>query len=265
MPETKTRRLVTAGGLEVRASSTGVTVEGHASTFNQAYDMGWYSESVAPGAFSRTLGRSPDVRLLVNHDGLPLARTTSGTLELSQDDSGLYMRSTLDAADPDVKRLVPKMARGDLNQMSFAFGLVDGGDEWDADYKNRTLRHLNLDGGDVSIVTYPANPNATVSMRSRMLETPDKLRALYREIMANGKPAAGLAVEMRSLLENIALEDQAVEGSLTALHELVNTPQLEARSDGDDEALKSAAAAAAAAVKLETKLRKMRIAVDLLK
>ena len=123
MALTKLRRAVTAGGLEVRTTANGVSVEGHAATFNQSYDMGWYEETVAPGAFARTLKTGPDVRLLVNHDGLPLARTRSGTLDLAEDKSGLYMRSTLDPKDPDVMRLVPKLQRGDLNQMSFSFGM----------------------------------------------------------------------------------------------------------------------------------------------
>ena len=71
MATTKLRRAVTTGGLEIRTTANGVSVEGHASTFNQSYDMGWYQETVAPGAFARTLKTSPDVRLLVNHDGLP--------------------------------------------------------------------------------------------------------------------------------------------------------------------------------------------------
>ena len=211
---TTIRRIVTAKNLEVRTSSTGVTVEGHASTFNQSYDMGWYNETVAPGAFTRTLKTNPDVRLLVNHDGLPLARTRSGTLDLAEDNSGLYMRSTLDPTDPDVKRLVPKMARGDLNEMSFSFGLSEDGDEWSEDYTARTLRHLNLEGGDVSIVTYPANPNATVSLRSRaLLKNAGKLRDLYRSVDPRS--------ETRALLDNLTTD--TTDEDLTALAVLLTT------------------------------------------
>jgi len=216
MATTKLRRAVTTGGLEIRTTANGVSVEGHASTFNQSYDMGWYQETVAPGAFARTLKTSPDVRLLVNHDGLPLARTRSGTLDLAEDKSGLYMRSTLDPKDPDVMRLVPKLQRGDLNQMSFSFGMSEGGDEWSEDYTARTLRHLNLEGGDVSIVTYPANPNATVSLRSRaLLKTPGKLRDLYR----------GARSETRALLDNLTTD--TTDEDLTALGLLLNTTRSE--------------------------------------
>ena len=255
MPTTLTRRMVTEGDLEIRTAGTSITIEGHASTFNQPYNMGWYTETVAPGAFARTLGRNPDVTLLVNHDGLPLARTGSGTLELAEDESGLYTRATLDASDPDVKRLVPKMARGDLNKMSFAFGLTDGGDEWSEDYTSRTMRHLNLDGGDVSVVTHPANPNATVAMRSQMLEDPDRLRFMYRSLLECGDPTTAVARQMRSLLENIKIEDATVEGALASLSAF----PIELREDADDEAK------AALAVAVEHELFRARIALLKLK
>jgi HK97 family phage prohead protease len=214
MTDTKMIRTITTGQLEIRSTGNVHTIEGHASTFNQPYSMGWYTEIVAPGAFTRTLKNSPDVTLLINHEGLPLARTRSGTLELSEDKSGLYTRATLDASDPDVRRLVPKMARGDMDKMSFGFGMdPDDGDEWSDDSTTRTMRNLNLDGGDVSIVTHPANPNATAAMRSRMLQNPDKLRALYRK---HGKRS-----EVRSLLEHLANGD-TTEASLIALSDLID-------------------------------------------
>src|ERR1035437_9561901 len=102
-------------GLEVREGSDALTLTGYASTFEQPYDMGWYAETVNSGAFKRTLGQSPDVRLLINHAGLPLARTASGTLTLDTDSRGLHVSATLDPSDPDVASLVPKMKRGDLS------------------------------------------------------------------------------------------------------------------------------------------------------
>jgi HK97 family phage prohead protease len=81
-----------------------------------------------PGAFAATLAKKPDVRLLINHDGLPLARTTSGTLKLREDKRGLHFEAELDATDPDVQRILPKVQRGDLSQMSFAFRTIK--DAW---------------------------------------------------------------------------------------------------------------------------------------
>jgi len=162
-------RTITAD-IEVREApdSDGmVNIEGYATTFGQEYDMGAFREMVHPDAFTRTLSTNPDVRFLVDHAGQPLARTKSGTLALVPDTTGLLMRAKVDPADPDVQRLLPKMRRGDLDQMSFAFRVPAKGDEWAEDYGLRTLREVNISGGDVSVVTYPANPNTSVSVRSQ--------------------------------------------------------------------------------------------------
>jgi HK97 family phage prohead protease len=161
---TAVERRMAVTGLEIRDGDSGLTLTGYASTFNQPYDMGWYEETVDSGAFSRTLGTRPDVRLLVNHDGLPLARTTSGTLTLDTDTRGLRVSANLDPSDPDVASLAPKMRRGDLNQMSFGFRTVS--DMWEDDMTKRTLRELDLNDGDVSVVTYPANPGTSAVVRS---------------------------------------------------------------------------------------------------
>ncbi len=152
------------GRIEIREDSGTCTLEGYASTFNSPYDMGWYTETVAPGAFRRTLGQKPDVRLLVNHGGLPIARTSSGNLTLTEDEIGLRVSASLDATDPDVQALIPKMRRGDLDQMSFAFTIVD--QEWTNEMEDREIKAVDLTDGDVSVVTYPANPGATCTLRS---------------------------------------------------------------------------------------------------
>jgi HK97 family phage prohead protease len=161
-------RTVTAQ-VEYRDDEQGPTIIGHAATFNQPYRVGHFEETIHPDAFRNTLKTGPDVRLLIDHEGQPLARTKSGTLELGTDEHGLTVRATLDPTDPDVQRLLPKLRRGDMDQMSFAFRVPKGGDTWDhsGDMSKRTIREAILSGGDVSIVTYPANENATVALRQR--------------------------------------------------------------------------------------------------
>lgn len=168
MADSYETRTVTAQ-VEFREETDGPVVVGHAATFNQPYQVGFFTEQIHRDAFKRTLAGSPDVRLLVDHEGQPLARTKSGTLTLGTDETGLTVRAQLDASDPDVQRLVPKMRRGDMDQMSFAFRVPTGGDAWDysGDSPMRTIREANLSGGDVSIVTYPANENAAVALRHR--------------------------------------------------------------------------------------------------
>ncbi len=102
------------------------------------------------------------MRLLINHDGLPLARTKSGTLTLEQDDVGLLCDAHLDGESPLVRSLKSAMDRGDADQMSFAFRVTQ--QDWNDDYTDRTIREAQL--FDVSVVTYPANPATSVSLRS---------------------------------------------------------------------------------------------------
>lgn len=155
------------GGIpaEIRADDDGgLRVSGYAAVFNQEADIGgMFREVIAPGAFSEAIGRD-DVVFLINHDGLPLARTRSGTLNLTEDSKGLRMETVLDPDDPDVRAIAGKMKRGDLDKMSFAF--YPEVQEWDdsTDIPVRTLRKVRLH--DVSIVTTPAYDGTEIGLRS---------------------------------------------------------------------------------------------------
>lgn len=155
---------------EVRAAKGDdglIYMEGIAAPFNKwSGDLGGFRERISPGFFRDALETS-DVRFLVNHDGLPLARyrkPDKTTLELEERKEGLWFRTGLDGRDPDVQRLVPKVERGDLDQMSFAFQLpTEGGDTWDGNERT-LLRAASI--FDVSPVTYPAYVDTSVAMRS---------------------------------------------------------------------------------------------------
>jgi HK97 family phage prohead protease len=154
------------GGIraEVRADDTGIKVSGYAAVFNQETNIGdYFREVILPGAFRNALG-STDVPFLINHAGLPLARTRSGTLTLIEDTRGLRIETELDAGDPDVQRIVPKMKRGDLDKMSFAFRAVK--QRWD-DTQTPPLRTIEeVELYDVSIVTEPAYEGTEIGLRS---------------------------------------------------------------------------------------------------
>ena len=151
--------------LEVREADTGeVRVSGYAAVFGEETNIGgMFTEQIQRGAFKDAIGRD-DVVFLINHDGLPLARTRSGTLSLAEDDHGLYMEASLDPTDPDVRSIVPKMKRGDLDKMSFAF--VPTRQSWDdrKEMPKRMIEEAQL--YDVSIVTTPAYNGTEIGLRS---------------------------------------------------------------------------------------------------
>lgn len=160
------RRTFTVRNIETREAEDGVMrLSGYAAVFNDSSVPLPFSERIAPGAFRKTLSETPDVRLLINHEGLPLARTKNGTLELSEDEVGLRF----DAELPDTteaRDLWTLIQRGDVDQMSFAFRVIR--QKWSADRTERTLTEVSLADGDVSVVTYPAYPTTTVEAREHL-------------------------------------------------------------------------------------------------
>jgi len=152
--------------VEVRADDNGVIrVAGYAAIFGEETNIaGMFTETIERGAFKSAIERGDDVVFLINHEGLPLARTRSGTLKLSEDERGLYMETELDPDDPDVRSIVPKMKRGDLDKMSFAF--VPTQQSWDENgaIPKRTIQDVEL--FDVAIVTTPAYAGTEIGLRS---------------------------------------------------------------------------------------------------
>jgi HK97 family phage prohead protease len=132
----------------------------YASVVETPYDMwdmfGPYTEELASSAFDATLQADPDVAFLLNHGGMTLARTRSGTLQLGTDDTGLWYEPRLDTGVQAVRDLRSGITRGDLTECSFAFRITRG--EWSPDYSAYRITGVDIDRGDVSIVNYGANP-----------------------------------------------------------------------------------------------------------
>lgn len=179
------RRTSAIVGLEVRAegegdpppaSPTGLVV-GHASVFDAPTvlyksDRLLVRETIRRGAFARAIREAQDVKALFNHDAnLVLGRTRSGTLVLSEDETGL--RYELSLPDTQLGRDVRVLLdRGDVDQNSFAFLPRPGGRKetitQEGDVEVRDVEILEVDLYDISLVTYPAYPDATVDeIRSR--------------------------------------------------------------------------------------------------
>ena len=155
---------------ELRADTEGDTpkINGYGAVFNsRSENLGGFREVIMPGAFDDVLG--DDVRALFNHDAnFVLGRSTSGTLELSTDDTGL--RYLIDAPNTQTIRdlVIEPMKRGDITQSSFAFRVARHGDDWEEDEDGVIVRtiHKMQRLFDVSPVTYPAYTDASAATRS---------------------------------------------------------------------------------------------------
>ena len=162
-------RCVPLTRIEVRDEDGTPTVSGYAAVFDSASeDLGGFVEEIKQGAFRKVLRSKPDVRFLLNHDGLPLARTTNGTLSLREDPKGLHVEAQL--SDTQVSRdLAAAIERGDIDQMSFMFRVDVDGREWffpeDPEEPARRVIYEMSELFDVSAVTFPAYPATEIGVR----------------------------------------------------------------------------------------------------
>jgi HK97 family phage prohead protease len=149
---------------ELKAAVEGRTVEGYASVFNSmSEDLGGFREIILPNAFSDVLDN--DVRALYNHDSnYLLARTTSGTLELKEDEKGLYYRFEMPNTSYG-NDMLELFRRGDLSQSSFGFTVEK--DSWRME-DGQHVRYIERVGSlfDVSPVVFPAYNQASSGLRS---------------------------------------------------------------------------------------------------
>tara|TARA_R110002153_G_scaffold4024_3_gene19341 strand:+ start:2716 stop:4017 length:1302 start_codon:yes stop_codon:yes gene_type:complete len=139
---------------EIRETQDGMFFEGYAAVFDSPSEPLPFTERIAPGAFIRSLKSRNDVKILWNHDtGSVLGSTRAGTLKLTEDARGLRVEASLPntTVGRDAAEL---LKRGDIDSMSFGFSVPRGGDDWNADGSERTLREIRLH--EVSIVAFPA-------------------------------------------------------------------------------------------------------------
>ncbi len=143
------------------------TICGHAAVFDSwSETLGGFfpfKEKVRAGAFQRSIEKD-DIRALFNHDSNHvLGRNRAGTLELGEDEKGLFVR----IMPPDTqwaRDLQISIARGDISQMSFGF-IVEK-DEWTSENGVDIRELVEVKLFDVSPVTFPAYTQTDVGVRA---------------------------------------------------------------------------------------------------
>lgn len=169
------KRMVRSAPTEfkIRENGEDIFIEGYFAVFNTRYEM-WEgaAETVLKGAFTDTLGE--DVRALINHNtDFVLGRTKAGTLELTEDDIGLFGRIKINKNDSDAMNLYARVQRGDVNQCSFGFDIID--ETYKTDAQGNVLWELRkVKLYEVSVVTFPAYEETIVQARKNDLETIQK-------------------------------------------------------------------------------------------
>lgn len=156
-------------------------IEGYFAVFNCETELfpGAFEE-IAPEAFNDTL--SNDIRALINHDtSLVLGRNKAGTLELKVDSRGLWGRIKINPRDSDAVNLYERVKRGDVDQCSFGFNIIEEETEFRDDGTVK-WRLKKVDLHEVSVVTFPAYEDTSVQARMREYEQHKKRQLEQRKM-----------------------------------------------------------------------------------
>ena len=165
--ERTNRRMQTASTqFSTRDDNGKLSIEGYFAVYDSVYEIApGLSESIARGAFDNTL--SGDIRALINHDTtLVLGRTKAITLDLRADSHGLWGSIDINPNDSDAMNLYSRVQRGDVDQCSFGFDIIneetdfreDGSVHW-------TIKEVKL--YEVSPCTFPAYEETNIAARSK--------------------------------------------------------------------------------------------------
>lgn len=181
------------------ADGDGLHFSGYAAVFDSpSEDLGGFTETIAPGAFKRSLNaRRDDIKMFLNHNwDILLASRKAGSLHLKEDAYGLHAEAEfVDTAE--ARNVSALVKRGDIHAMSFGFRPVeteslDGG-------KQQRLREVKL--FEVSPVTaWPAYRATSASVRhlADLVQVPeDDVSAALRALTASD---GTLTEEQRDLL-----------------------------------------------------------------
>lgn len=170
-----------ASQFQTREEADDLYISGYFSVFGSDYEI-WEgaTESIDPAAFDGAL--SDDIRCLIDHETrLVLGRTKAGTLTLKTDSRGLWGEVRINPKDQDAMNLYERVKRGDVDQCSFGFDILE---EEFADHGNSvhwTIKKVKL--YEVSVVTFPAYQETGVAARKEQL---DGIRKRELDVWKNG-------------------------------------------------------------------------------
>lgn len=166
LSEKRTRSGV--GNFTTRAEGDEWFISGYFAVFNSTYSIfEGATESIAQEAFDGELGG--DIRCLIDHDTrLVLGRTAADTLTLRVDDVGLWGEVKINPKDQDAVNLYERVKRGDVNQCSFGFDVLEEDFEEKNGKVHWTIKKVKL--YEVSVVTFPAYKETSVTARKNVLD-----------------------------------------------------------------------------------------------
>ena len=176
---------------EVREEQGEYIIEGFFAVFGQPYIIDTtMREYIDVGAFDDAV--SGDVRALINHDTtFVVGRTKANTLELEIREQGLWGRIHINPADQSAMDAYARVKRGDVDQCSIGFDIEDEerifNDDGTVEFHIKKIYPLY----EVSICTFPAYEDTSISARSRDIEKINRERLNFWKEQTRGKLRKG--------------------------------------------------------------------------
>lgn len=173
--------------------NNGLTFEGFASTFGNT-DL--VNDIVAPGAFKKSLKRRVPKMLLQHDFKQPIGVFT----EIKETDTGLFVKGKLIKGIQASDETALLLRNGVIDSMSIGFNVLDSERSSDANI----LKEIDL--FEVSLVTFPANPMATVTGMKSVVSFND-----LPILMRDGKFDTSREWDSSSAVENIRKNTGSVD------------------------------------------------------
>jgi len=197
---------------EIRSNDDGtLTVEGYVNKTNQlSQELGSsrrFREKIASGVFNRAIAKGNGVDFLAEHNkDKILATTRNGSLQLREDNQGLWMSATIANTSwgRDYYELVKS---GILQHMSFGFRTLS--DSWSKDNSGMNIRTINdLILVEVSAVREPAYTQSFIAARSIEIVEEPEIPTVEEEVRQ--KEPRNIAKEIRDLELIIAKQNESI-------------------------------------------------------
>lgn len=232
-----------------QGDETPPVLEGYAAVFNKRTVIwGLFEEQIAPGAFARALSENQDVRALYNHDyNQVLGRTKSGSLDLAEDETGLFTRTRVVNTDIGI-RVVELVRTGTVDGMSFAFTIKKA--EWDfaeEDEDRFDLRTITEIGMlyDVGPVTYPAYEQTSVQLKKQAELVHSEARSRFdetRRVLVAVPDIDGLGIQLNYRSEENFPQTMIFDVKLEKMRELIRQDQGQEGEIDEEESTSTSAA-----------------------
>lgn len=202
---------------EVKEVSEAGRFSGYGSVFN---NVDLHKDIILPGAFSKSLDRHRSKGTLPAMLWQHSMRDVVGIYDAMEEDAhGLKLSGELFINDsiPEADKAYTLMRRKAVTGMSIGFNVPKGGEEYNKDSDVWEIKEVDL--VEVSIVTWPANPEAQISTVKSAIENPREFERLLRDAGLSALQAKRLmSGGYEALNQKRDADDQ---GELEAIHALI--------------------------------------------